>query len=487
MSLLKGTNFISPFAVRYPQLGTKTITNNGQYNASDDNLNGYSQVMVDVASSGSKNSYRVDTQGDMRAITDMEENDMCLVIRKELQNMKGTSTAKFLTFPETVTLPSAVQEHHEATLTNTTTYDSIQLTLFTDSMVFEAYDGYAGGNFKIEYNSSDGINYTRVTAVTNPVDMKGEVRIDFGWVDEFGYFMLAEAPVFDGIFIYNGAEWWPQGINLDIVEKNVEKGVRFYNDGFSEGTLGDVSYIDGVTGLNSFIDKYATNIIWPENMTEFFSGDKSKRIWVLEMNPNTANCTNMSYLFGFCSNLESVPVFDTSNATNLNGLFYECSALKSIPNINTSKATDISYAFSGCSQITTIPNIDTSLVQNMSGLFSNCNKLISVPALDATHVTNISDIFNNTFSVINIGGFINLGQSYETDKETGWPDYTLTLAQTDSSETTHDSLMNIINNLYNIKSKGCKAQKLIMSQTDYNKLTAEEIAIATNKGWTVTV
>lgn len=56
---------------------------------------------------------------------------------------------------------------------------------------------------------------------------------------------------------------------------------------------------------------------------------------------------------------------------------------------------------------------------------------------------------------------------------------------TDIAELTHDSLMNVINNLYDIKSKGVKPQTLQLGNTNKAKLTAEEIAIATNKGWNV--
>lgn len=45
--------------------------------------------------------------------------------------------------------------------------------------------------------------------------------------------------------------------------------------------------------------------------------------------------------------------------------------------------------------------------------------------------------------------------------------------------------MNVINNLYDIKSKGVKTQTLQLGDTNKAKLTAEEIAIATNKGWNV--
>ena len=61
-----------------------------------------------------------------------------------------------------------------------------------------------------------------------------------------------------------------------------------------------------------------------------------------------------------------------------------------------------------------------------------------------------------------------------------------------SSNLTYDSLMSVINNLYDLNLTYDVAnggtlytQKFSVGSTNLAKLTAEEIAIATNKGWTV--
>ena len=89
----------------------------------------------------------------------------------------------------------------------------------------------------------------------------------------------------------------------------------------------------------------------------------------------------------------------------------------------------------------------------------------------------------NCNSLKNLGGFENLGMAYETSQSANYSDYTLDLR--DSKNLTHESLMNVINNLYDIKTKGCNAQRLILETTNINKLTSEEIAIATEKGFSV--
>lgn len=103
--------------------------------------------------------------------------------------------------------------------------------------------------------------------------------------------------------------------------------------------------------------------------------------------------------------------------------------------------------------------------------------------LDASKAMTIYDIFKGCSSLTTLGGLKNLGMGYTT----GWDanSSSLTLNLSDSSLLTHDSLMNVINNLYDIKSKGVKPQTLQLGNTNKAKLTTEEIAIATNKGWDV--
>ena len=45
--------------------------------------------------------------------------------------------------------------------------------------------------------------------------------------------------------------------------------------------------------------------------------------------------------------------------------------------------------------------------------------------------------------------------------------------------------MNVINGLYDIATKGVKTQKLTIGSTNLAKLTAEQIQIATSRGWSV--
>lgn len=196
---------------------------------------------------------------------------------------------------------------------------------------------------------------------------------------------------------------------------------------------------------------------------------------------NTSNVTDMTRMFYSCGSLTTIPKLDTSNVTSMSGMFQFCPSLTSIPLLNTSKVTNMMNMFYGCKSLTTIPQLDTSNVKDMSGIFYECYKLKSLPLLDTSNVTNIKYIFgSNTTPAINsypeltdLGGFKNLkvdlyGLPY-------LPNITV------------QSLMNIINNLFNLydlpPTVVGRTRYIELGTTNLNKLTDEQKAVATNKGW----
>lgn len=169
--------------------------------------------------------------------------------------------------------------------------------------------------------------------------------------------------------------------------------------------------------------------------------------------------------------------------TNAKRLFYQY-PLEKLPDLlEADKITSTEGMFGICNLIKTIPNINTSNVTNMSEMFYACITLETLPKLNCSNVERINGVVNNCTKLQNIGGFENLGQAYKTTMSTNYYYYRLELSS--SNNLTHDSLMNVINNLYDIKSKGCNPQSLVLGSTNLAKLTSEEVAIATEKGFNV--
>lgn len=186
---------------------------------------------------------------------------------------------------------------------------------------------------------------------------------------------------------------------------------------------------------------------------------------------------------GINNYIKTIPPIEIPNKTNLYGFFMGCKSLTTIPLIDTSAATNMNSMFLSCRELISIPQLDTSNVTGMSQMFYNCRSLTAIPQLDLSKVTDVYQIFYSCSALTTLGGLQNLGMAYDTSKSAN--DYRYTLDLSTSSKLTHDSLMNVINGLYDIKTKGCNPQQLILGSVNLAKLTAEEIAIATNKGWTV--
>ena len=156
---------------------------------------------------------------------------------------------------------------------------------------------------------------------------------------------------------------------------------------------------------------------------------------------DTENVVSTNRMFYFCTNLTSIPFFDTSKVLDMSEMFYQCQKITTIPQFNTSKTTSMPSAFQGCKQLTIIPALDVSNVTNMNSIFSGCSSLKSILMTGMTVSFKISS----------------------------------------STKFEESDLVTILNNLATVTT----TQTLTMGATNLAKLTDEEKAIATNKGWTL--
>lgn len=134
--------------------------------------------------------------------------------------------------------------------------------------------------------------------------------------------------------------------------------------------------------------------------------------------------------------------------------------------------------------ITFFEDIDTSKVTNITYMIANTN-LGKVGEMDCSSCNRVSPIcqtFQQYPNLTYFGGFKDLGKAFATGYSENYSSYTLNLSY--FPNLTHESLMNIINKLYDLASAGINPQKLTLG-SNLAKLTEEEIAIATNKGWNV--
>ena len=186
------------------------------------------------------------------------------------------------------------------------------------------------------------------------------------------------------------------------------------------------------------------------------------------------NMTHMNNMFRSCAFLTAIPQMDTSRVTSMDYTFLDCLKLQSIPLLNISNVTSMYYTFKGCTSLTTIPQLDTSNVVAVASIFEGCTALESIPLLDFSNVGHAGSILNPSYldDLVNLtymGGFKNLKADLDIQKA---PNLTV------------QSLMNVINNLYDFVGNGSTTTKTLkIGTTNLNKLTDEQKAVATNKGW----
>ena len=573
----------------------------------------FSREVQAVATSSSKNSYQRNSIEEMNAITDMKEGDTCLCCYEDSSNVTKDTTVSIITFSEEVVFENAITEYYNAEIraadSSIDLWGMIDLSPNDFNFRVDKMDDQSRAN--VFYSSEDGITYILEPSldVEGSFELVNERTIDFkinvniqNTNEYIGAFLIGTNQVFKGLYEYKNG-WKTLSLNYPLDNYNVEVSKKYYNNGEQEGLLGTTGTLQGVQKLNDFIKKYGTDFVYPKDMSNCFLMYEGERIPLLELNPNTSNVTNMSYMLSGNINLTKIPLLDTSNVIDMKGMFQDCSSLKTIPMLNTSNVTEMDYLFerdsllteipllntvnvtrmpylfsncyglisvpaldtsnvttmmgmftsckslkniplldtsnvtdmtemfndcslletipkletgnvtvmngmfkgcsslkqipllntkscnhmekifSGCSSITEIPELDTSNVISMWYMFFKCTSLTTVPMLDASKITSVYNMFNNCSSLVTLGGLKNLGMSYPTNYIDNAIELTLNLS--DSPLLTHDSLMNVINNLYDIKSKGVKTQTLQLGNTNKAKLTMEEIAIATNKGWNV--
>ena len=188
---------------------------------------------------------------------------------------------------------------------------------------------------------------------------------------------------------------------------------------------------------------------------------------------NTSKVTSMNAMFQKCSNLTSLDLsnFNTSNVKDMSSMFYSCNKLTSlnVSGFDTSKVTSMTYMFRECSELTSlnVSGFDTSNVKNMNNMFSGCSELTSLDLsnFDTSNVTGMNSMFYGCNKLTSLDSMQNISVS-------------LSLSSTILDIT---SLLDVIDNLITVTT----SKTLTLGSILLAKLTEEQIAVATNKGWTV--
>lgn len=176
-------------------------------------------------------------------------------------------------------------------------------------------------------------------------------------------------------------------------------------------------------------------------------------------------------------------VFRVGGDMNLINTFAGHSNLTSIKSVSIENTSyhflSVQGIFSNSSKLQYAPTMDLSFCTNMSNMFATANAIIEVPAYDCSSIPEnlgsaLTGIFGTTLSTqekpnfTTFGGLINVAASY---------------AISTCPNLTVQSLLNCLNGLRNMTGK--TMPQLNMGATNLAKLTPDQIAIGTNKNWTL--
>ena len=183
---------------------------------------------------------------------------------------------------------------------------------------------------------------------------------------------------------------------------------------------------------------------------------------------DTENVIIMDSMFAACANLTTIPALNTTKVTVMSNMFAEAFSLTTIPLLDTSNVNDMTAMFYHCPNLTTIPLLNTSKVTNMNNMFASCTNLTTIPALDISNVDSKYSLVGIFDECPNLKSILMTGMKVDFDISA-------------STKFERTDLVTILNNLATVTT----TTTLTMGATNLAKLTDEDKAIATNKGWTL--
>lgn len=155
---------------------------------------------------------------------------------------------------------------------------------------------------------------------------------------------------------------------------------------------------------------YATPLdLWPTYGTQYSKWtditcvDANENVWDLRRtNTKWNGYQDSSYVFhSFMEGAEIVEILDGDlrNMTELVGTFRDIGTLKTVKKLRTRDVTNCNAMFAFCTNLTSVPVFDTSLCENFSSMFYLCTKMTSIPQLDTQSAVNVYNIFSSCYKV----------------------------------------------------------------------------------------
>ena len=341
------------------------------------------------------------------------------------------------------------------------TYYPIDAKIYVKTKNFWTYNTteYTGGDGKIPkadfpdfYGAGSGIyNYNELAS--NVVKFKYFQFDSTSATTDFTYAWrncssLKEFPMIDTSKGTDFESTWEGCSSLTTFPMlNLSSGIKIASAWKNCSKLTEFPLLDVSQGTN-----FAYAWMGCSNLTEFPSLNMGKG-------------TNFSNTWEGCSSLKEFPLIDTSKGSNFAYAWHGCRALTSFPQLDLSNGTEFQSTWNGCSSLKEFPALDLSKGVNFTNAWLDCSAMTTMPQLDLSAGTNFSWPFGGCDNLTTLGGFGAISADIDLSPCT---------------KLTVDSLMNVITQAATVTGK-----TMTLGSTNLAKLSDEQKAVATSKGWTL--
>ena len=165
------------------------------------------------------------------------------------------------------------------------------------------------------------------------------------------------------------------------------------------------------------------------------------------------------------ANVTTTPFYRFDNLNSLMNTWNGCQYLTNVPHFNTENVTNFNSTWAGCWSLLTIPPLNFKSATNISQCFNDCHSLTSLPYMNLASVTDATNAWYGCGNLTTLGGFGAISTDFSLSS---------------SPNLTVDSIMNVINQAATVTGK-----TMTLGIENLDKLTDEQKAVATNKGWTL--
>lgn len=198
------------------------------------------------------------------------------------------------------------------------------------------------------------------------------------------------------------------------------------------------------------------------------------------------NPSEATRLFTGDLTLTFFPDVDTSHYTTMERMFSGCLSLVSIVALDTRNVTVMRNAFMSC-PLRSLPPMQTGKVTNMSDMLNGCRCIEKIERLDVSSVTAISYIFSNTGTKVKFALFTNLGKPQNMTNYPGVQAFAnLSNWGHDNEENRQSLVDSLLTYSFDRAAAGYSTCTITLHADTLARLTAEEIAAITAKGFTLT-